>query len=234
MLTQLVKQVITSSFNGCYCRVRRFLNSHLTGGQTQVQLNDRHFVRMIFFQTSLEVYQLWTESLQALIQFFNQVIDFSFKIGRFVDSITKVDVHFRPRERGADPLKLVFRPYKRDSTPARNNGNEKCTLDSKNTSFTSWPSAYLQQSTWLWHLMYRAQCGFRSGEWIVTTSRRLCAGRRLSYCCAHFQVGERGLALLSTLLFTCLFCCSTRHARTRTMGNLSRNPCKESSATIPA
>src|ERR1051325_6441372 len=108
MLTQLVKQVITSSFNGCYCRVRRFLNSHLTGGQTQVQLNDRHFVRMIFFQTSLEVYQLWTESLQALIQFFNQVIDFSFKIGRFVDSVTKVDVHIRPRERGADPLKLCF------------------------------------------------------------------------------------------------------------------------------
>src|ERR1041385_1733037 len=141
MLTQLVKQVITSSFNGCYCRVRRFLNSHLTGGQTQVQRNDRHFVRMIFFQTSLEVYQLWTESLQALIQFFNQVIDFSFKIGRFVDSITKVDVDIRPRERGADPLKLVFRPYKRDSTPPRKNGNEKCTLDSKNTSFNSCPSA---------------------------------------------------------------------------------------------
>jgi len=40
------------------------------------------------------------------------VIDFTFEIGRFVDPITKVDVHIGPRERGADPLKLCFRPYK--------------------------------------------------------------------------------------------------------------------------
>src|ERR1041385_5814432 len=42
-----------------------------------------------------------------------------------------------------------------------------------------------------------AQCSFRSGEWIVTTSRRLCADRGLPYCRAHFPDGKRGLALLS-------------------------------------
>ena len=141
----LLQQIVKSILDRHHRRLRRALGRQLSRRQPQVQRHRRAFARRTLLHHTLQVQQFGAKNLQPLAQFFDQVVDFFFEIGRLAQLIADVDIHAKPQSTGSGSREalssLLIGFYTRDKSVELQNS---CHPERSEGPMDSWPVLRLE------------------------------------------------------------------------------------------